>query len=83
MAVGDLRGHILPVELRIFVDDVGRRLVAERLGQADLVEFVEQRIGLAHVVGIAELADQVGGAQQQALLLIEIVDRVVVCDGDG
>src|SRR5256886_1064775 len=38
----DLRRHVGPVELRELVDDVGRRLVAERLVQSDLLELVEQ-----------------------------------------
>src|SRR5579859_3598687 len=69
----NLRRDVVPVELRVLVDDVGRRVVAELLVQADFLEFVEQRIGLSQVVGIAELADQIGRAQQQPLFLDQIV----------
>src|SRR4051812_7850677 len=61
----DLGRDRVPVELRIFVDDVRRRVVTEPLVETDLLEFVEQRIGLLQVAGIAELPDEIGCPQQQ------------------
>src|SRR4029079_18034717 len=71
----DLWSDRVPVELRIFVDDVRRRVVTELLVETDLFKFVEQGIGLFQVAGIAELPDQVGRPQQQALFLGEVVIR--------
>ena len=42
-------------------------LVAELGGDADLDELVVERVELAGMVGVAELADQVGGAHQGRL----------------
>ena len=51
----------VPVELWVLVDEIGRRLVAELAVEAGLLEFVVERVGLADVVRIAELPDQIGG----------------------
>src|ERR1700741_2640987 len=59
----DMRRDAVPIELRIAVHNVGRRVVAELSVDADLLEFVVERVGLAQIVGIAELPDEVGGAQ--------------------
>src|SRR5262245_56327281 len=73
----NLRSDVFPIELRIFVNHVCRRIVAERFVQPDFLKFVEQRICLFEIVGITKLTDQIGGAQQQTLLL----DQVVVVRG--
>ena len=75
----DLRRDIGPVELREFINDVGGRRVAQRLVQPDFLELVKKRIRLPHVIGVAELADQIGGAQQQPFLLVEIVSVGLWC----
>ena len=69
----DLRSDVVPVELRIFVNNVCRRLVAERFVHADFFKFVEQGIRFLQVVGVAELPDEVGRAQQQALFFVQFV----------
>ena len=56
-----------PEEAGIVIGHVGRRAVAQELVDADLLELVEQRIELAGVERIAELADEVGGAHERRL----------------
>src|SRR6201996_3188648 len=68
-----VRRDAVPEELRIEIDEVGRRGIAELAVQAGFLEFVIQRIRLADVMGIAELADQVGGAQQGGFLVAFLV----------
>jgi hypothetical protein len=59
----DLWRDVGPIELRVFVNDVGGRVINERLVQSGFLEFVEQRVRFPHVVGVAKLADQIGRAQ--------------------
>src|SRR5215469_11780024 len=61
--------HAVPVELRIFVDDVGGAVVAELAVEAGFFELVIERVRLADIMRIAELSDQVGGSQQGSLLV--------------
>src|SRR5262245_10957680 len=65
----DVRKDILPIELRVFVDEVRRRFIAELPVQADLFKLVVERIGFPQVVGIAELTDEVGTPQQRPLFV--------------
>ena len=53
-----------PVEVGIALDQVGRGGVAELAVKADLLELIEQRIGLLQVERVAELPDQVRGLDQ-------------------
>src|ERR1700684_4024479 len=62
----NLRSDVVPVELRVLVDDVCGRIVAELLVQTDFLKFVEQCVCLSQVIGIAELTYEIGSAQQQA-----------------
>src|SRR6266508_2727974 len=71
----DARRNAVPVELRIAVDEVRGRAVAELAVQAGLLELVVERVGLAQIVRVAELADEIGGAQQRALLCNLLVLR--------
>src|SRR5262249_53651125 len=66
MTDGDLHvlGDAVPVELRVFVDEIGGVVVAELAIAASLLELVVEGVGLADVMGIAELADEVGGPHQ-------------------
>src|ERR1700728_4909411 len=57
----DMRGHAVPVELRIEVGKIGGRGITELLVHADFLELVIQRIGFAQIMRIAELADEIGG----------------------
>ena len=52
------RDHV-PIELRIFVDDIGRRFVAQFLVHADFFEFAEQRVGFAQVMRVSELTNEI------------------------
>jgi hypothetical protein len=62
--------------LRVFVDQVRRRCVAELPIQADFLEFVVERIGFPQIMRIAQLTNQIGGAQQRGVLLdVMIVGR--------
>src|SRR5262245_24071275 len=61
--------HAVPVELRILVDEVGGVVVAELTVEARFLELVIERVGLAYIVRIVELPDQVGGPQQCGLLV--------------
>src|SRR6201987_5050573 len=40
----NLRSNIVPVEVRVFVDNVCRRIIAKRFIQTNFLKFVEQRI---------------------------------------
>src|SRR5262249_24971258 len=51
----DVRRDVVPIKLRIFIDDVGRRLVAELPVQTNLFKFVVKRIGFSQIVRIAKL----------------------------
>lgn len=46
-----------PVELRILVDHIRRRFVAKLPVQTDFLEFIEERICLFQIVGVAKLTD--------------------------
>src|SRR5918995_7328205 len=61
---GDERLDLAPEKARIVVGDVGWRREAEPLGGAGLGEFMEERVELALVERVAELADEVGGAHE-------------------
>src|SRR4029079_7179189 len=63
----DLCRYVAPEKLRIEVDEVSRRRVTEPLVHPDLFKLVVKRIGLAQIVRIAELADEIGGADQDAV----------------
>jgi hypothetical protein len=71
----NLGGDILPIELGVLINDVCRRSVAQRFVEPDLFKFVEQRVRLPQIVGIAELADRIGGPQRQPLLFDQTVIR--------
>src|ERR1700733_9514030 len=71
----DLRCDVIPIELRVLVDDVRGRIVAELFVQTDFFKFVEQCICLFQVVWIAELTDEIGSSQQQTLLFDQVVVR--------
>src|ERR1700733_13385704 len=49
----NVRRHLPPVELRILIDQIGRRLIAELSVQADFLEFVIERVGLPQIMRIA------------------------------
>src|SRR5262245_2240720 len=60
----DVRRDVVPIKLRIFIDDVRRRLVTELPVQTNLFKFVVKRIGFSQIVRIAKLTDEICGAQQ-------------------
>src|ERR1700692_4544257 len=51
----DMRRHAFPVELRVAIDDVGGRIIAELAVDADFFELVVEGVGFSEVVGISEL----------------------------
>ena len=65
----EMGGDLVPEKGRVFVDEVGRRRVAELAIPADLFEFEKQRVGFARVHGVPELADQIGGLHQLRLFV--------------
>ena len=65
----DERFHFAPEEAGILISEVSWRLIAETLVAADLLELTEERIELARVERIAQLSDQIGGAQQACLAI--------------
>ena len=77
----DVRRDAVPVELRVLVDEIGRVVVAELAVEPGLLELVVERVGLADVVRVAELADQVGGAEQARLLVDLARPRPARCSG--
>ena len=68
-SVLNVRRDFVPVELRVFIDQVRRRCVAKLSIQADFLEFVVERIGLPKIMRIAELTNQIRGAQQRGILV--------------
>src|SRR5262249_7822812 len=60
----DVRRDVVPIKLRIFIDDVRRRLVAELPVQTNLFKFVVKRIGFSQIVRITKLTDEICGAQE-------------------
>jgi hypothetical protein len=63
-ALVEMHRDRVPKEFRIFVDEIGRRRIAELAVHADFFKFIKQRVDLLGVHGIAELPDQVGGLDQ-------------------
>src|SRR6266436_1655265 len=58
----DVRRDSVPIKLRIFIDDVCWRLIAELLVQTNFFKFVVERIGFSQIVGIAKLTDEICGS---------------------
>jgi hypothetical protein len=52
----------VPVKLRIFIDDVCWRRIAELLVQTNLFKFVVERISFSQIVWIAKLTDEICGS---------------------
>src|SRR5215471_1119555 len=74
----DVRRDVVPIKLRIFIDDVRRRLIAELLVQTSLFKFVVKRIGFSQIVRIPKLTDEICGSQEwpyfvNSLLVIILV----------
>ena len=59
-------GHARPEEVRVTLNQISRRGIAKLLRDADLGELMKQGIGLAQVVEIAKLADQVAARTRPA-----------------
>ena len=57
----------VPVEIGKALDQVRWRRVTELTVQPDLLELLEQRVGLLEVERIAELPDQIGSLDQPPL----------------
>src|SRR5215213_12012640 len=70
-----MRGDTVPVEIGIAFDQVGRGGVAELPIEADLLELVEERVGLLHVERISELTDQIRRLHQTPLAIFRGVCR--------
>ena len=62
--VADVALDLIPIELRIMVDEIGGAIVTELLVNADFGEFVIKRIELTRVERIAQLADEICGPDQ-------------------
>src|SRR4029077_5387347 len=60
-SVADVRLDLAPIKLRIVVDHVGRTSITKLLVNAGLDEFVVERVQLARIERIAQLADEVPG----------------------
>src|SRR5580704_13396994 len=65
----DMRRNAVPVKLRVEIGEIGRRRITKLPIHPDLFELEIQCIGLAQVMRIAELADEIGGAHQRALFV--------------
>src|ERR1700730_11764923 len=62
--ITDIALDLIPVELRVAVDHIGRTSVTELLVDAGLGEFVVERVQFAQVERIAQLTDQIAGPDQ-------------------
>src|SRR5262249_61755157 len=68
----DMRRYASPIELGVEISKVGRRAVAELFIHSDFFEFAEKSIGLAKIMWVAELADQICRANKFSLVAIDI-----------
>src|SRR4030095_9086426 len=69
----DKRRYATPKELRILIGEIGWRIIAKLLVHSDFFKFVIKRIGLAQIMWIAELANEIGGAHQHAFFVATVV----------
>ena len=76
-------GNAVPVKLRVFVDEIGGAVVAELPIEAGLLELIIEGVRFADVVGIAELADQVGGPEEVGFLVDRSGLRRARCSGSA
>ena len=58
----DVRRDSVPIKLRIFIDDICWRFVAQLPVQTNFFKFVVERIGFSLIVGIAKLTDEICGS---------------------
>ena len=58
----DMRTDVVPIKLRIFIDEISRRFIAELPVQTNFFKFVEECIGFSQVVRIAKLTDKICGS---------------------
>src|SRR6516165_11716480 len=68
----DKRRYTTPKELRILIGEIGWRIIAKLLVHSDFFKFIIKRIGLAQIMGIAELANEIGGAYQRAFFVTTV-----------
>src|SRR5215831_9104146 len=71
--VSDERRYATPIELRILIGEIGWRIIAELLVHSDFFKFVIKRIGLAQIMWIAELANEIGSTYQHAFIVTTVV----------
>ena len=82
----DKRRYATPIEFWILSGEIGRRVIAELLVHSDFVKFVIKRVGFAQIMGIAELANEIGGAHQHTLFVLAVVSagrKARTLDGIG
>src|SRR6516225_4311684 len=60
----DMGIHAIPVELRVKVYDIRRRNITELSVEARLLKLMKERLCFSDVMRIAELPDEIGGAQE-------------------
>jgi len=58
----DIRRDLVPIKLRILIDNVCRRIIPELLVKANLFKFEVKRIGFSQIMRIAKLANEVCGS---------------------
>src|SRR4029079_10959047 len=68
----DKRRYAAPIELRILIGEIGRRIIAELFVHSDFFKFVIERIGFAQIMWIAELANQIRSAYQHAVFVVAV-----------
>ena len=59
--VTDIVLDLAPIELRIVIDQIGRTTISELLVNAGFDEFVVERVQLARIERIAQLANEIAG----------------------
>ena len=67
--------HAIPIELRILLDDIRRARVTELAIDSGFLKFAPQSVGLAKVMRIAELTDEIGGSQERTVFVCRGVGR--------
>ena len=66
-SIADERHNLGPEERRIAFSNIGRALETESLVHADLCELMIERVELARVERVSELADQICSSDQARL----------------
>jgi hypothetical protein len=70
----NMRQNALPIELRVLLNEVGRRLVAKLLVHADFFELIIKGVAFRRKCGSPSCPMRSAGSQKRTLFVVRIVD---------